>query len=201
MATLLTMTSCSTTIRNTWSFEQMPKASVRETFTVRGLGLCAANGYFVLVRRADDAVAIRFTDVRTGSEEGTGAARYEAFFVRRGMPFSSPERVRREGILTIEGWTGFHPLSRQIGRHRVKLESIGIAYGGGSCISFEPGYEYAPTPWASIVDVDRSAHLKWYRYDRLSEMLLELEPREVLGSSELESQLRSSISRNTPRSR
>src|SRR5687767_11619781 len=89
MATLVVITSCSTTIRNTWSFEQMPKASARETFSVRGLGLCAPDGYFVLIRRADDTVAIKFTDVRTGSEEGTGAARYEAFFARPGMPFSS----------------------------------------------------------------------------------------------------------------
>jgi len=161
----------------------MPKEPVRETFSVRGLGLCAPDGYFVVVRRADDAVAIKFTDVRKGSEEGTGAARYEAFLARHGMPFSSSGRVRREGILSVEGWTGFHPLSRQLGNDRLKLKSIGIAYGGGSCISFEPGYEYAPTPWTAIDDVNRNAHLKWYRYDPLSEMSLELKPPEVLATS------------------
>jgi hypothetical protein len=183
MVALVVMTSCSTTIRNTWSFEQMPRAPLQETFSVRGLGMCAPGGYFVLVRRADDAAALKFTDVRTGSEEGTGAARYEAFFARRGVPFSSSERMRREGILSVEGWTGFHPLSRQLGNDRLKLQSIRIAYSGGSCISFEPGYAYAPTPWTSIDDVEMDAHLTWYQYDRLSEMSLELSPPEVLATS------------------
>jgi hypothetical protein len=159
----------------------MAEAPRRETFNVRGAGMCSPEGYFILVRRHEDRTAIKFTGARVGSEKGTAAARFEAFFVPRGSSLSaSAGRVHREGTVSIDGWTGFHPLSRQLGEYRVKIETIRIIYSGGSCLLFEPGYEYAPTPWRSIDDVDDDAALRWYRHDGMSEMSLDLKPSEAL---------------------
>jgi hypothetical protein len=58
LAALAVMAGCSTTIRNTWPWEQMPKAPVRSQFSIRGLGMSAPEGYFVLIRRNNNALAM-----------------------------------------------------------------------------------------------------------------------------------------------
>ena len=160
--------------------------NTHETYGVTSSNVCIPVGLVFLVRKGDQRAAIRFIEVRSLKEQGTGYATYEYYPDDTGVDFTVTGK--RVDTVSVLGWGGFHPFSYRKGDARLHAGSITLEYNFPSCISFTPygrssgdhGVEIAPTRWTRIQDVNVSdPTLRWFRYDAAGERHLEIRPEDL----------------------
>ncbi len=156
--------------------------ATKSTFGITYGNLCSPTGFFVLAKSQRGLVAIAFLGVKGGDALGTGEATYIAYPL--GSPGSHPDSNRRaqEGTATVAGWWGFHPFVFQRGHYHLKIGALRLTYGFPTCLEFEDStYEFAPTPWTRIEDVDPQApFLRWFHRQGPSEPSLEIAPEALI---------------------
>jgi hypothetical protein len=174
-------TTCSRSVED-WRPEALKPIQSSPTFGISWRNMCAPEGFIVLVRDHGTVAAIAFFDAREGIRPGTGVARYSAYLPVDGRLHFGRHARKQEGSVSVKGWVGFHPFVIQRGEYEIKLGSFRLTYDFPACVSFLGNpYEFAPTPWTRIEDVDAGApSLRWFHERRMSELSLEISPRELL---------------------
>lgn len=155
---------------------------VQRTFRITDVNMCSPEAFIMLVRRDRDVAAIKFYEPRRGDQENTGLARYTSYVPAAGSNDFRANVQRHDGTVSVEGWSGFHPFAFQRGEYRIKVGSFRLTYDFPTCLWFQDTpYEYAPTPWKDIENVDATApHLRWFRYNATGDLSLEVAPEELL---------------------
>jgi hypothetical protein len=181
IACVLIGMKCSAT-SNDWSTKELTPIDVERTFRVTGVNMCSPEGFIVLIRANGQVAAIKFDNARKGRQKGTGTTHYVAYVRSSDRGDFHSNARQQEGTVSIEGWSGFHPLVIQHGNYRIEVGPFRLIYDFPTCLWFEgSSYEYAPTPWTRIEDVDqKSTHLRWFRYDAKGDLSLEIKPEDLL---------------------
>lgn len=159
-----------------------PLATARSTYGITAFNICSPDDYIVLIRRADHRViALTFHAIKKGAEENTGTAEYSVFL----LDDQNPPREKR-GNVSVLGWSGFRPLTVTRGRTSIRQFGFRLRYGYPSCIDmYGTPYEFAPTPWTRVEDVDMNAlFLRWYRGQENNDFSIEVAPSELTHSPE-----------------
>ena len=164
---------------------EIKPAEVSPTFRITYGYMCSPEAYFMLAWHDRQVLAIKFYEAKRDDQGGTGSARYIVYLPREGRTDFRAGVQTQEGTVSVTGWTGFHPFVFQRGRYKIKAGGFRLTYQGGTCLDFEgTPYEYAPTPWTKIEDVDAWApYLRWFRDEPPSELSLEISPEELLPPS------------------
>jgi hypothetical protein len=150
--------------------ENFVPSSRAGTVEAGGIGACARNGTFILVRSANEVVAIRFTAVAdsAGGRKDHGCARYELF---SGDSRGFAKEARR-GTLSTFCCGGVHPIALDPGHNRIRSGKLTLGYTHPACIDLmseipassdsNPNVRYTLTPWTEIGEVDPAdASLEW----------------------------------------
>ena len=159
-----------------------PMATVRSTYGITAFNICSPDDYIVLIRRADHRViALAFHAIEKGAEENTGTAEYSVFL----LDDQSPPRAER-GEVSVLGWSGFRPLTVTKGRNSIRQFGFRLRYRYPSCVDmYGTPYEFAPTPWTRVEDVDvKALCLRWYRGRENNDFSIEVAPSELTHSPE-----------------
>ena len=154
-----------------------PTAKVRSNYGITGVNICIPDDYLVLIRRADHRViALRFRAIKSGAEENTGTAEYSVFL----LDDKSPPREER-GDVSVLGWSGFRPFTLTRGRNSIRQFGFRLRYSFPSCVDmYGTPYEFAPTPWTRVEDVDiKAPSLRWYHGQESNDYSIEVAPSEL----------------------
>jgi len=165
-----------------WRPELLKSAQVPRTFRVSWANICAPEGFILLVREGQDVVAVRFFGVLQGPQPGTGVAKYAVYDPPPGSAHLGANALIQEGTVSVKGWWGFHPLVFQRGDYMIRVRRFDLEYDFSTCLLLRgTPYEYAPTPWTRIDDVDSgAAFLRWFRERSPSAPSLTISPEELL---------------------
>ena len=134
---------------------------------------------FILIRKKNEACALKFVKFWNEKEGRTTEryASYISYYQNDGSGNFSNQNVKitegQASNLPRRGWTRL--FTWQPGTTYVKCGPLKMAweyYGGVAVIEDgdspkDYGYEFAPTPWNNIGDVNISdRRIRWYRYDK-----------------------------------
>lgn len=132
-------------------------------------------GRILLIHSNSKYCALKFTKFWTEKEEKQKFATYEVYCQGDGSgDFGSKNVKFSEGKASLLMPRGFGHYMFQPGNPVVKCESLRLRWDYKGFVSFvkggkpagDYGIELAPTPWASIEEVNvLDPHLRWYRYD------------------------------------
>lgn len=142
-------------------------------------GVYIPTGRFLLIRRKNEICAIKFTKFwnEKKDEEIERNAAYISYYQNDGSANFLNKNVKiTEDHASSLPWRVFTRLFMwQPGKTYVKCGPLKLdwVYYGGVCacekndIPGDYGFEFAPTPWENITEVDASdKRIKWYRYDK-----------------------------------
>jgi hypothetical protein len=139
------------------------------------VGIIMPLGKILLVRRASQYCAVKFTEFQAGKTKDDLYAKYESCYQDDGTgDFSLASVQRTKGDLLFPKPRGIGRLAFSFGNKKIKCGPIGLFWTGGGSVHFygegqkqgDYGIELAPTPWTDISQVDvRHPRIKWYRYD------------------------------------
>ena len=144
-------------------------------FVVGPSSVLMPTGVFLLVRKAKEIGAIRFTGIEKGANIGVGKATYESYFQGDGSgSLLTPNVVKRSDRINVERLKGVGRVSFQFGKTKVRIGKWLFACNYPGRLDMWPyygdqrdyGYEFAPTSARDVKDIDAADdRLRWYRFD------------------------------------
>jgi hypothetical protein len=138
-------------------------------------GVVIPLGKILLMRRASEYCAVKFTKFWTGKTEGDRYAEYESFYQGDHTGTFSNRNVKFiKEKLSAPKPRGIGRLAFSFGNKDIRCGPVRLWWGGGGSVHFfssnqdqgDYGIELAPTIWTDISQVNVfDPRIKWYRYD------------------------------------
>ena len=155
-----------------------------DRFVVGPGEVLAPDGVFLLVRKGRDIGAVRFANIKEGTEVGTGKARYDSYFpADRSGGFGSRNVHMQTGENELKPLNGIGRLAFQFGNNRVRIGNWSFLSSSPGAVSMWPyrgsqkdyGYEFAPTSAREVGEIDAfDKRLRWFRFSKDSRVTLQV---------------------------
>ncbi|MFZ2448261.1 MAG: hypothetical protein WAW37_18030 [Syntrophobacteraceae bacterium] len=141
------------------------------------------NGNFILIRKATNTCAVRFTESHRGGDQKPGTvfisgdeslyAEYDWFCQSDGSGDFTKSNVQSgHKQLTRKPLVGIGRFAFQTGNIKVQCGPFNLSWIYPSGIGFfgsqtpqDYGIELSPNKWKKIEEIDIHSPIKWYRYD------------------------------------
>jgi hypothetical protein len=132
----------------------------------------------LLIRKDKEICVVKFLEFWNGKTEEDLFGKCAIYYQNNGSGDFSRNNVKYSlENLFYPKPRGFHPFVFQLGRKDLKCGSMSLAYTGKGGISFlapgqrqvyDNGYEFAPSPWTDISEVNISdSRIRWYKLDTM----------------------------------
>lgn len=170
------------------TLEEIERNAYRDAIVTHGAA-GAPIGHFLLIRKENNACAIRFTEYhRDPTSQAPSVftsggvsvyAEYDWYFQGDGSGDFSKQNVKvGHAKLANKPLVGIGRMAFQTGTTLVRCGPFKLWWQGQRAVSFFPGthphdegIELAPTKWRDVAEIDiRDPQIKWYRYDENREI-------------------------------